>query len=58
MDSNVTFEYKDYTDGGKKKKMSLPGAEFLRRYEQHILHGAFARSGTMATWAITKERSG
>ncbi len=36
-DNNVTFEYKDYTDDGKKKLMTLQGEEFIRRYEQHIL---------------------
>lgn len=42
-DNNVTFEYKDYTDDGKKKTMSLPGEEFLRRYEQHILPPRFCK---------------
>jgi hypothetical protein len=43
IDNNVTFDYKDYTDGGKKKSMILPGAEFLRRYEQHILPHRFCK---------------
>jgi len=43
MDNNVTFEYKDYTDEGKKKPMTLPGDEFLRRYEQHILPPRFCK---------------
>ncbi|MBA3830266.1 MAG: IS91 family transposase [Taibaiella sp.] len=43
MDSNVTFEYKDYTDDGRKKSMTLPGEEFLRRYEQHILPPRFCK---------------
>jgi hypothetical protein len=43
IDNNVTFEYKDYTDEGKKKKMALPGSEFLRRYEQHILPPRFCK---------------
>lgn len=42
-DNNVTFEYKDYTDDGKKKTMSLQGEEFLRRYEQHILPPRFCK---------------
>jgi hypothetical protein len=41
--NNVTFEYKDYADDGRKKKMTLPGDEFLRRYEQHILPAHFCR---------------
>ena len=65
MDNNVTFEYKDYADNGSKKKMTLSGEEFLRRYEQHDLsrqagfyHPAFARSGTTDTWAITNAGNG
>ncbi len=42
-DNNVTFEYKDYTDGGKKKQMTLTGEEFLRRYEQHLLPPRFCK---------------
>jgi hypothetical protein len=43
IDNNVTFEYKDYTDDGKKKTMALAGEEFLRRYEQHILPPRFCK---------------
>ena len=30
-DNNVTFEYKDYADEGRKKMMTLQGEECLRR---------------------------
>ena len=43
MDNNVTFEYKDYADEGKKKTIVLSGEEFLRRYEQHILPPRFCK---------------
>jgi hypothetical protein len=43
MDNNVTFEYKDYTDEGKKKSMTLPGDQFLKRYEQHLLPPRFCK---------------
>ena len=43
LDNNVTFEYKDYADNGRKKSMTLPGDEFLRRYEQHILPPRFCK---------------
>ena len=33
----VTFNYKDYADGGKQKQMSMEVSEFIRRFEQHIL---------------------
>ena len=41
--NNVTFEYKDYADKGRKKTMTLSGEEFLRRYEQHILPPRFCK---------------
>jgi hypothetical protein len=40
---NVTFQYKDYRAGGKKKQMTLSGSEFLRRFEQHILSKGFVK---------------
>ncbi len=42
-DNNVTFEYKDYADDGKKKLMKVMGVEFLRRYEQHLLPTRFCK---------------
>jgi len=42
-DHNVTFEYKDYAAGGIKKLMTLEGAEFLRRFSQHILPKGFCK---------------
>jgi hypothetical protein len=39
----ITFDYKDYKDGGKKKIMSLTEAEFVRRFAQHILPAGFRR---------------
>ncbi len=34
---DVTFRYKDYADGNKKKEITLAAKEFIRRFEQHIL---------------------
>ena len=42
-DNNITFQYKDYADGAKKKLMTLPGAEFIRRFEQHLLPKRFCK---------------
>jgi hypothetical protein len=39
----VTFEYKDYKDGGSKKTMALKVNEFIRRFAQHILPSGFRR---------------
>ena len=39
----VTFEWKDYKDGGRNKPMTLDGVEFLRRYAMHVLPRGFFR---------------
>jgi len=41
--NRVTFGYKDYADGSKKKLMTLDGEEFLRRFEQHILPKGYCK---------------
>ncbi|MDQ3843743.1 MAG: IS91 family transposase [Bacteroidota bacterium] len=45
-DDTVTFAYKDYADQGKKKLMTLSTAEFIRRFEQHILPKRFTKIRT------------
>jgi hypothetical protein len=42
-DSRISFKYKDYADGNKQKVMTLSHAEFLRRFEQHILPKSFVK---------------
>ena len=42
-DSTVTFEYKDYRDGGKTKTMTVSGMEFIRRFLKHVLPSHFNR---------------
>lgn len=42
----VTFKYKDYTDVGIQKQMTLPAHEFIRRFEQHILPERFTKIRT------------
>jgi hypothetical protein len=56
----VSFTYKDYRQGGKKKLMPLATAEFNRRFAQHILPKGFTRIrhyGILAsgTWRHNKE---
>lgn len=41
-ESGVRFRYRDYRDD-KQKEMTLDGAEFLRRFCQHILPKGFVR---------------
>jgi hypothetical protein len=45
-DDTVTFEYKDYADGTKQKQMTLGTAEFIRRFQQHILPVRFTKIRT------------
>jgi hypothetical protein len=41
--TTVTFDYKDYNCEGMQKQMQLPAAEFIRRFEQHILPRYFTK---------------
>jgi hypothetical protein len=44
VDQNeVSFEYKDYRQGGTKKRMNLSLSEFVRRFALHILPRGFVR---------------
>ena len=43
---SVTFDYKDYADGGTQKPMTLKVHEFIRRFEQHILPPRFTKIRT------------
>lgn len=40
---SVLFKYKDYADRSKQKEMSLSHAEFLRRFEMHVLPRRFVK---------------
>ena len=42
-DGTVTFTYKDYKDGGRRKILTLQGEEFLRRFLLHVLPKGFVR---------------
>ena len=42
-DGKVTFRWKDYAHGNKKRKMTLPADEFLRRFLLHVLPHRFVR---------------
>ncbi len=42
-DSTVSFNYKNYREGGKQKQATLSGIEFLRRFSSHILPHGFVR---------------
>jgi Putative transposase/Transposase zinc-binding domain len=39
----VTFRWKDYAHGNKKRKMTLTSHEFLRRFLLHVLPAGFVR---------------
>jgi len=39
----VTFRWKDYAHGGKKRKMTLTAEEFIRRFLLHVLPKGLVR---------------
>jgi putative transposase/transposase-like zinc-binding protein len=39
----VSFRWRDYAHGGKKKVMTVPAHEFLRRFLLHVLPGGLVR---------------
>jgi hypothetical protein len=39
----VTFRWKDYAHGNRKRKMTIPAGEFLRRFFLHVLPRGFVR---------------
>ena len=39
----ITFRWKDYAHGNRKRKMTLPAHEFLRRFFLHVLPRGFVR---------------
>src|SRR5215469_15642499 len=43
QDDRVTFRWKDYAHGNKKKMMTLSSQEFLRRFLLHVLPRGFVR---------------
>ena len=42
-DGNVTFRYKDYAQESRQRTMTLPAAEFIRRFLLHVLPDGFMR---------------
>jgi hypothetical protein len=42
-DGKVTFRWKDYAHGGKKRKMTLDASEFIRRFLLHVLPKGLVR---------------
>jgi predicted Zn-ribbon and HTH transcriptional regulator len=42
-DDQLTFSYKDYSQGGRVRQMTLPVEEFIRRFLLHILPHRFVR---------------
>lgn len=42
-ETSVSFKYKDYSNGGKTRVMTLSGIEFIRRFLLHVLPKGFAK---------------
>ena len=39
----MTFDYRDRRDGNKVKQATIPAAEFIRRFLQHVVPRGFCR---------------
>jgi hypothetical protein len=42
-DGHVTFDYRDRRDGNQVKQLTIPGAEFIRRFLLHVVPPGFCR---------------
>jgi hypothetical protein len=56
-DGKVTFRYKDYAHGGKKRKMTLAAEEFIRRFLLHVLPKGLVRIRSYG-WLANRCRRG
>lgn len=54
----VSFEWKDYKDGGQTKEMTMSGAMFLRAFTRHMVPKRFRRIRYYGLLAGTKGRRG
>ncbi|MCU1325734.1 MAG: putative transposase [Bryobacterales bacterium] len=52
----VTLRWKDYASGSKQRKMTLPSAEFLRRFLVHVLPRGFVRIRSFGFLANRRRR--
>ena len=55
-DGKVTFRWKDYARGNKRRLMTLTAEEFLRRFLQHVLPRGFIRIRFFGFLAARKRR--
>jgi hypothetical protein len=49
-DNGVTFRYRDYRDDSQEKLLTLPVAEFVRRFLLHVLPAGFVRIRYYGLW--------
>jgi hypothetical protein len=48
---DVTFEWKDYRDDGRKKRRTVPGETFVKTFAQHVLPVGFHRIRYYGFWS-------
>ncbi len=49
-DERVSFEWKDYREGGSKKLATVAGGDFVRMFAQHVLPAGFRRIRYYGFW--------
>jgi len=53
--NQVTFRWRDYAHGNKKRKMTLSAEEFIRRFLCTCCRKGWPASGTLDSWPIINE---
>jgi hypothetical protein len=56
QDGRVTFRWRDYAHGNKKRKMTLSADEFIRRFLLHVLRSGFVRIRCFG-WMANRHRT-
>lgn len=56
-DGAVTFSYRDNQDGGRRKEMTLPALEFIRRFLWHVLPKGYQRIRRYGLWPLPRRKS-
>jgi hypothetical protein len=56
QERSVTFETKDYRNGGRKKDITLSGKAFMRRFSRHLVPSGFRRLRSFGLLAGKRNR--
>ena len=55
--THTTFQYRDYADGNKQKRLTLTNEEFIRRFLMHTLKQGFVRIRHYGIYAVPNRKT-